>query len=147
MWLSETRLKPCERFCIPNYTFYPIDPHPGKKGGTAVAVRKGMPQNHADLPPLMSIEATDVCIPIGNNEILLADLYRSPGRAWSDADITELLSFRKKFILACDLNAKHQAWNSRISNPSGEKLSKLFDLHDFEISAPQCPTHYSLAGN
>jgi hypothetical protein len=23
----------------------------------------------------------------------------------------------------------------------------LFDLDDFEISAPQCPTHYSPAGN
>jgi hypothetical protein len=61
------------------------------KGGTAVAVRKGIPHNHVALPPLISIQATGVCIPIGNNEILLAALYRLPGRAWSDADITELL--------------------------------------------------------
>jgi hypothetical protein len=32
-------------------------------------------------------------------------------------------------------------------NPSGEKLIALFDLSFFEISAPQCPTHYSPAGN
>jgi hypothetical protein len=44
----------------------------------------------------MSIEATGVCIPIGKSEILLAAVYRSPGIAWIDADITELLSFRKK---------------------------------------------------
>jgi hypothetical protein len=49
--------------------------------------------------------------------------------------------------LAGDLNAKHPFWNSRVSNPSGEKLLNLFDLDDFEISAPQCPTHYSPAGN
>jgi hypothetical protein len=49
--------------------------------------------------------------------------------------------------LAGDLNAKHQIWNSRISNLSAEKLLKLFDIDDFESSAPQCPTHYSLAGN
>jgi hypothetical protein len=49
--------------------------------------------------------------------------------------------------LAGDLNAKHQFWNSADSNPSGEKLMALFNLSDLEISAPQCPTHYSPAGN
>jgi exonuclease III len=133
---SETHLKLHERFYIPNYNFYQIDRHPGMKGGTAVAVRKGIPHSHVDLPPLISIEATGVCIPIGNNEILFAAVYRSPGHAWIDADITELLSFRKKCILTGDLNAKHPFWNSRVSNPSGEKLMNLLDLEDFEISAP-----------
>jgi endonuclease/exonuclease/phosphatase family metal-dependent hydrolase len=49
--------------------------------------------------------------------------------------------------LAGDLNAKHPAWNSAVSNPSGEKLLQLFDASEFEISAPQCPTHYSPVGN
>jgi hypothetical protein len=75
-------------------------------------------------------------------EILLAAVYKSPGRTWSDADIAELLC-----ILAGDLNAKHPPWNSAVSNPSGEKLLQLFQTHDFEISAPQCPTHYSPVGN
>jgi exonuclease III len=64
--VSETRLKPRERFYIPNYHFYRIDRHPGRKGGTAVAVRNGIPHSHVDLPPLISVEATGVCIPIGN---------------------------------------------------------------------------------
>jgi hypothetical protein len=49
--------------------------------------------------------------------------------------------------LAGDLNAKHPFWNSTISNTSGEKLMALFDLSEFEISAPKCPIHYSSAGN
>jgi hypothetical protein len=49
--------------------------------------------------------------------------------------------------LAGDLNAKHPFWNSAVSNSSGEKLLKLFDVSEFKISAPQYPTHYSLAGN
>jgi hypothetical protein len=49
--------------------------------------------------------------------------------------------------LAGDLNAKHPFWNSAVSNPSGEKLMALLDLSEFEISAPQYPTHYSTAGN
>jgi exonuclease III len=112
--LSETHLKPHERFFIPNYHLYRIDRFPGRKGGTAVAVRKGIPYNHVDLPPLVSTEATGVCIPIGNSEILLAAVYKPPGRAWSDADIIELLSFRRKAILAGDLNAKHPFWNSEV---------------------------------
>jgi hypothetical protein len=84
------------------------------KGCTADAVKKGIPHNSVDLPPLISIEETGVCIPIGNSEILLASVHRSSGRAWIDADITMLLSFRNKCILACDLNVKHQVWYSRI---------------------------------
>jgi hypothetical protein len=38
-------------------------------------------------------------------------------------------------------------WNSAVSNHSGDKLLHLFDVNQFEISAPQCPTHYSPSGN
>jgi hypothetical protein len=44
----------------------------------AIAVRKGIPHNHVDLNPLLSVEATGVCIPVGN-EVLLAAVYKSPG--------------------------------------------------------------------
>jgi hypothetical protein len=87
---------------------------------------------------------TGICIPTVNSEVRLAAVYKSPG---SDADIIELLSFRLKSILAGDLNAKHPFWNSAVSNHSGEKLLHLFDVNQFGISTPQCPTHYSPAGN
>jgi exonuclease III len=136
---SETHVKPQKRSFISNYHFYRTDRHPGRKGGTAVAVRRGVPHGYAELPPLVSEEVTGVCIPIGNSEVLLAAVYTSPGRGWKDT-ITEP-SFRSKSILAGDLNA------SVISNRSREKLMALFDLSNFEISAPQCLTHYSTAGN
>jgi hypothetical protein len=74
--------------------------------------------------------------------MLLAPVYKSPLREWRDADITELLNFRTKTILAGDLNAKHPGWNSKISKPSGLKLLDLFVISNFEISAPQHPTHF-----
>jgi hypothetical protein len=118
MWLSS--LKHSQNLTrgsvIPNYNIYRIDRHPGIKGGTAVVVRKGIPHNYVDQPPHISIEATAVRIPIGNSGILLAAVYKSQGHAWMDADITELLRFRNRCILAGDLNAKHQFWNSRFSN-------------------------------
>jgi hypothetical protein len=72
---SETHLKPNERFFIQNFHLYQTDRHPGRKGGTAVAVRKGIPHNHVDLPPLISIKATGVLIPIENCKVLLAAVY------------------------------------------------------------------------
>jgi hypothetical protein len=59
------------------YHFYQTDGFQGRKGGTAVAVRKGIPHNHVDLPPLVSTEVTGYCIQIGNNEVLLASVYKS----------------------------------------------------------------------
>jgi hypothetical protein len=76
------------------------------------AVTKGIPHNYVELPPLVSVVATRVCIPIGNSEMLLAAVCKSPGHAWNDTDITKLLSFRHKSILAGDLNAKHPFWNA-----------------------------------
>jgi hypothetical protein len=43
--LTEIHLKPHERFYIPNYHFYRIDCFPGKKGRTAVAVKKAFSTN------------------------------------------------------------------------------------------------------
>lgn len=47
--LSETHLKLHERFFISNYHIHRTDRFPGRKGGTAVAVRKSIPHNHANL--------------------------------------------------------------------------------------------------
>jgi hypothetical protein len=105
--LSETHLKPHERFFIPNYHYYRTNCFQGRKVKTAVAVRKGIPHNHVDLLLLVSIEATGVCKPTGNSEVLLAAVYKSPGHASNDADITQFLSFRQKSLLEGDLNAKH----------------------------------------
>jgi hypothetical protein len=113
----------------------------------AVAVRKGIPHIHEDLLPVVSVEATGVCIPIGKREVVLAADYSSPGRIWTAADIPELLSFRDKCILTGDLNAKHPFWSSAVLNPSNEKLLQLFDTNDFKISPPQYPNQYSPVGN
>jgi hypothetical protein len=145
---SATHLKPYERFYFPKYYLYRIDHrHPKRKGGTANAVRKGISHRQLDLPPLVSIEVTGICIPIGNCKVLLAAVYKSPNHTWCNTDITELLRFRNKSVLAGDLNAKHPFWNSTVSNPSGEKLLQLFEVNDFEISASQYPAHYSPAGD
>jgi exonuclease III len=43
---SETHLKPHEKIFLQNYHVYRTDRYPGRKGGAAIAVRKGIPNNH-----------------------------------------------------------------------------------------------------
>jgi hypothetical protein len=61
---SETHCKPHMRFYIPNYDIYQTDSEDGHKGGTAIPVKKAIPHTCVNLPPLLSVEATGVCIPI-----------------------------------------------------------------------------------
>jgi hypothetical protein len=130
------------RFYIPNYHIYRNDRQDGHKGGTAAAVKKGIPHAYADLAPFLSVEATGFCISIGHTKMLLAFLYKSPLRACRDADITELLNFRTKSILAGDLNANHPVGNRKVSNPSGLKVLHLFLNSNFEISVQQYSIHF-----
>jgi hypothetical protein len=44
-------------FLIKIFNIYPTG-HPDIKGGTTIAVRKGIPHNHVDLPPVVSVDAT-----------------------------------------------------------------------------------------
>jgi hypothetical protein len=52
----------------------------GHKGGTAIALKKGIPHTCLDLPPLLSVKATGVCIPIGNTQMFHAAVHKSPQR-------------------------------------------------------------------
>jgi hypothetical protein len=48
--------------------------------------------------------------------------------------------------LAGDSNAKHPVRNSKVSNLPSLKLLELFVTSNFEISTPQCSTHYTPDG-
>jgi hypothetical protein len=110
-------------------------------------VRKDIPHNHVDLPPLISIEISGACIQISNSKVLLVAVYKSPGYACNETrHLFELLSLKRKSLLA-DLNAKYPFWNTIISNISGAKLLNLLHTNEFGGPAPQCPTHYSRVGN
>jgi hypothetical protein len=130
---SETHLIPHMRFYIQNYDIYRTDHEDRHKGRTAVAVKRGIPHTCIDLFLLVSVEATGVWILIGNTELFLAAVYKSPQRLWRNTNITEPSGFRNKSILAGDLNAKNPVWNSTVSKPSDLKLLELFVSSNFEI--------------
>jgi hypothetical protein len=77
-----------------NYKIYQTDHEVGHEMRTAVTVMKGIAHACADLPRFPSIEATGMCIPFGNTEMLLVAVYKSPQRLCSDTDITKLSGFQ-----------------------------------------------------
>jgi hypothetical protein len=77
-----------------------------------------------------------MCTPIGNSDVLLQAVSKSPGHVWNDAGIIEFLKVRHKSLLAGYLNTNNPLWNSVVSNISGAKLLNLLHINEFEISAP-----------
>jgi hypothetical protein len=145
--LSETHRKAHKRFFVRNYHIYRNDCHPGAKAGNAVAVRKGVRYNYVDLPPLISILATGFCTTRDKKEILVAVVYKSLIKDWSDTDVNDLLILRNKTVLMGDLNSKDPVWNSQISIKLVTNLLNLQDKTDFHISAPRYQTQYIPSGN
>lgn len=105
--LLGTHLKLLERYYIPYYYFYGTNRFTDVKGGAAFAVGKGIPHIQADLPSLVSVHATGICIPIGNSKVLLLALYIPPGHLWCNMDFIELMRFINKFFLSDYLNNKN----------------------------------------
>jgi hypothetical protein len=63
------------RFYNPNDMYRPN----GQEGHKGVAVKKGIPHRCADLSPLLSVEVTGICIPIGNTLQVFINLRKDCG--------------------------------------------------------------------
>jgi hypothetical protein len=112
--LPETHLKP--QFILKHH-FHQTDHLRRRKGGTAVAPRKGIPRNNVDLPLLVFIEVTWVSIQNGDAEVLLA-VFIKPcldccRHHWS---------YRFMSLLLGDLNTKHPFRRSVVSSTSGTEI-------------------------
>jgi hypothetical protein len=86
--LQDLHIDPCFQRHIWNFmrgffskiiTFIELTTTPTGKAELPIAVRKRIIHNHVDLPLLISVEATGVNIPVGNDKVLLATVYKSPG--------------------------------------------------------------------
>jgi len=77
-----------------------------------------IPHHLVDLPPLDSIEATQINVPIGNRQVLPVAVHKPLGQPWSDAGTINLLNLGNNSLLSGDLNAKNTVWNSQVSNPT-----------------------------
>ncbi len=118
------------------------------RGGTAVYVRKDIEHETVASPQLDQLEATGIAVQTAHASVLkLYAVYCSPNRALLANDLEELLDDDGPIIVAGDLNAKHPAWNSRVSNGRGRMLLEFAQRrNDLTVVEPDTSTHYESVG-
>lgn len=152
--ITETHLKPGFNFCLPGYTTVRLDRTASNGGGVAIAVKqpiKFITQPHYRTS---TIEAVGVEIVTPDGALLVIAAYcpqqcyegRGKARQFKN-DLVKLTRHNKRFIVACDLNAKHEAWGNHRRNKNGNLLFDESQLGYFVVNAPKDPTFLSPAGS
>jgi len=144
--LNETHLNNSQQFKLPNYHSYITNrlQRLGNRpwGGTAILINRKIVHHQIKITT-SSLENTSIQIQIGNKELRLSAVYKRPDTPLLTSDLDSLLNTSHYVVIAGDLNAKHQFWNSRRHNTAGSTLAKFSDKRrDITIAAPTSPTHY-----
>lgn len=85
--ISETWLRPGDRFRLPNFVVHRSDRLIGRCGGTALAVRKSIRHTRIHLPDLVSLEATAIEVELGGmGTVRIVSVYAPPSRPFSMED-------------------------------------------------------------
>ncbi|KAL5240427.1 hypothetical protein ACI65C_007837 [Semiaphis heraclei] len=111
-------------------------------GGTAILINRKIVHHQIKITT-SSIENTSIQIQIGDKELRLSAVYKKPDTPLLTSDLDSLLNTSHYVVIAGELNAKHESWNSRRQNTAGNTLVKFLDKRrDLTIAAPTSPTHY-----
>lgn len=145
--VSETHLDADCTFKMHSKSVYRNDRN-RQGGGTAIIVKRGITHHVLDLPELKSLEATAVAIKTTNHGWLrLISVYKPPKTNLDTGDLDMLFGDTMPTIIAGDLNCKHQAWNSRVSNKDGRILHHHWRSKQHNIIGPDRPTHFPNTGS
>lgn len=146
--LNEIHLRAGNRLKMANYATYRNDRQKGPGGRTAILVKRNIPHYRIPTPTLTNLEATIINLQLPNNkQIILVAVYNPPDRRILESDLDEIFDRINPTIVAGDLNAKHQLWNSRIGNQNGKILKRYTDRHRLGVSGPITHTHFPHNGN
>lgn len=141
--VSETHFKLNDRAKIEGYTEYRDDRQNRPGGGTAIYIKSTIAHTREVTPTLTNLEATIIRIFADEGRtIRLAAGYNPPNSQLTIEDLGAILNNNTPTILAGDLNAKHQMWNSRNQNRNGRILHRYANNNDCQVDAPITPTHH-----
>lgn len=147
--LSETRINTKTAFKIPNFFTYRNDPpqKPGTPphGGTAILVRRKIV--HLPVKLDTSIQSTSIKIQLYNSELLITSVYKPPNSTLTPRDLDLLTRSADWLVSAGDFNAKHPLWHSHSTNQAGKTLFDHATINDYNILAPDSPTHFPTIRN
>lgn len=144
--LNETHLSTNKNFKLPNFSTYTtnkimVNGRP-PAGGTAILVNRKFSHIQVKIHT-NSITNTTIQMRLGQYDIRIISVYKSPSTPLQTKDIENLLDSQQNVIIAGDLNAKHRSWNSLKNNLAGKTLNKYLNTRtDTTVAAQTSPTRY-----
>lgn len=127
---------------VPNINNYDRIWKPG--GDTAIFVKRNMDQQTITLPHLTNLEATGIAMHFADGSTLhLYSVYNSHKKTLQIKDLEKLMDVNKSVVIAGNLNCKHPAWNSRVSNSKGRRLLKFMNCTNSLVIGPASPTYHN----
>lgn len=146
--VNETQLSPVQQDPrLRGYMLYRTDRQGRRGGGTAIYVKRDIMHSTIRSPETENIEATGIRVEMGTaSPLLLYAVYCPPQKLLLDDDLNALLDTRQSVVVAGDLNAKHNLWNSRVCNRNGKILFQYVAGRDIAVIGPLEPTHYGTIG-
>lgn len=148
--VSETHLTSADLFRIPGFKIYRRDRLDNSAwGGAAIFVKSSL--IHESIPDLSfnSFESVGINLSLANkNSLKLFATYLQPKKTISLNDVKNIFCNNNvPTMIVGDLNSKHPAWFSRVSNPNGIKLFNAMTKSNWFVSAPDEPTYYPTQQN
>lgn len=77
--ISQTHLRPSDKFSTRNYTSYRSDRPNRREGGVAIILHKSTKHIKIDLPQLNRLEAVAVRVNVDRHPVTLVSVYNPPG--------------------------------------------------------------------
>lgn len=147
--ITETHLKPEVKIYFPDFRLVRLDRTEARGGGVAIALRNNI--NCRLLPSFKTktIEAigVEVSTSVGPITIIAAYCPKQAPQLDFRNDLSKLTRRQGRFIIAGDLNAKHEAWGNACRNRNGIVVQKELDEGLYTMLSPDSPTRLSSTGS
>lgn len=142
--ISETHFTSNSYVNLPGYDSYRAN-HPDNTAHAGAAIYIKSSLKYIPLPNFISddIQSCAISLILNNIPITFAAVYCPPKHKISPARFTEIFStFNNNYIIGGDLNAKHQQWGCRASNPRGNSLLQSLLTTNSTVIAPPNYTYW-----
>ena len=142
--ISETHFTSNSYVNLPGYDSYRAN-HPDNTAHAGAAIYIKSSLKYIPLPNFISddIQSCAISLLLNNIPITFAAVYCPPKHKISPARFTEIFStFNNNYIIGGDLNAKHQQWGCRASNPRGNSLLQSLPTINSTVIAPLNYTYW-----
>lgn len=137
MAVTETRLKPDDKFKIKNFLIHRKD-RAQRAGGVALLIKKGIA--HKEMTSNNS-RIENISVQLINGVIITA-CYARPTLRLLEQDLEEIFQQGTKIVAMGDLNARHRLWRNRTNNTRGTLVRDYATINDIQILTTNTPTHY-----